>query len=73
MEKKLQKNISYTLQFIDSAKCMASSLSNLVNNLSEGLQGIKCKLRHEDKNVKYVELIISIANVFSNIQTLKII
>ena len=27
---------------------MASSLSNLVNNLSEGLQTIKCKLGHHD-------------------------
>ena len=28
---------------------MASSLSNLVNNLSEELQRIKCKLGHDDK------------------------
>ena len=28
---------------------MASSLLNLVNNLSEGLHGIKCKLGHCDK------------------------
>ena len=28
------KNISYVLQFIESARCMASSLSNLVNNLA---------------------------------------
>ena len=53
MEKKLRKtykkNISYTLQFIDSAKFVASSLSNLVNNLSEGNQRIKCKYRYDDK------------------------
>ena len=30
--KKIIENISYTLQFIDSARIMASSLSNLVNN-----------------------------------------
>ena len=30
----IAKNISYILQFIDSGKFMASSLSNLVNNLS---------------------------------------
>ena len=29
------KNISYILQFTDSARSMASSLSNLANNLSE--------------------------------------
>ena len=28
---------------------MASSLSNLVNNLSEGLHRIKCKLGHDDR------------------------
>ena len=30
----IAKNISYILQFIDSGKFMASSLSNLANNLS---------------------------------------
>ena len=49
MEKKLQKNISYILQFIDGARFMTSSLSNLLNNLPEGLHRIKCKLGHEDK------------------------
>ena len=29
---------------------MASSLSNLVNNLSKGIHKIKCKYRHNDKN-----------------------
>ena len=28
---------------------MASSLSNLVNNLSEGIHKIKCKYGHDDK------------------------
>ena len=28
---------------------MSSSLSNLVNNLSEGLHRIKCKLEHDNK------------------------
>ena len=49
MEKKLEKNISYRLQFIDSAKLMASSLSNLANNLSEGIHKIKCKYGHDSK------------------------
>ena len=49
MEKKVQKNISYTLQFIDGARFMASPLSNLVNNLSERIQIIKCKRGHDDK------------------------
>ena len=37
------------LQFIDSARFMVSSLSNLVNNLSEGIHRIKCKIGHDDK------------------------
>ena len=37
------KNISYVLQFIDSLRFMASSLSNLANNLAEGIHRIKCK------------------------------
>ena len=37
------KNISYVLQFIDSPRFMASSLSNLANNLAEGTHRIKCK------------------------------
>ena len=31
----ITKNIFYILQFVDSARFMVSSLSNLVNNLSE--------------------------------------
>ena len=49
MENKLQKNISYILQFIDSARFMASSLSNPVNNLSEKIHRIKFKYKHDDK------------------------
>ena len=43
------KNISYILQFIDSARFMACSLSNLVNNLSEEIHRIKCKYGHDYK------------------------
>ena len=47
------KNMSYILQFIDGTRIMASLLSNLVNNLSEGIHRIKCKFGHDDKkNVK---------------------
>ena len=48
MERKLQK-VSSILLFIDSAIFMASSLSNLFNNLSQGIYKIKCKYRHDDK------------------------
>ena len=43
------KNISYILKFVDSARFMASSLSNFVNNLSEWIHKIKCKFGHGDK------------------------
>ena len=46
---KITKNISYIVQFIDSARFMASSLSNLVNNFFEKIHRIKCKYRHDDK------------------------
>ena len=36
----ITKSVSYILQFIDSARFMASSLSNLVNNISEGVHRI---------------------------------
>ena len=37
------KTISYKIKFIDSARFMTSSLSNLVDNLVEGIHKIKCK------------------------------
>ena len=41
--------MSYRIQFTDSARFVASSLSNLVNNLAEGINKIKCKYGHDDK------------------------
>ena len=35
--------ISYKLKFIDSPRFMATSLSNLVDNLKEGIHKVKCK------------------------------
>ena len=46
---KISKNISYILQFIDTTRFMASSLSNLVNNISERVHRTKCKYGHDDK------------------------
>ena len=48
--KEMTKNISSILQFINSARFMASSLSNLANNLSEGIHRIKYV--HDDKKCK---------------------
>ena len=47
--KEIKKAISYKLEFIDSARFMTASLSNLVNNLAEGIHKIKWKYRHDDK------------------------
>ena len=45
---------------------MASSLSNLLKDLSEGIHEIKCKYGHKDKKLKLAELNISIPTVFLN-------
>ena len=58
-EEKITKNVSYILQLIGSARFMASS--NLVNNISVGINRIQCKLGHDD--MKY----------FLNIKTAKMI
>ena len=64
MEKKLQKNISYILQFIGSARFVASSLSDLFNNLSEGIHRIKCKLGHNDKKCETCGMKYKCCNCF---------
>ena len=35
--------ISYKMKFVDTARFMATSLSNLVDNLTEGIHKVKCK------------------------------
>ena len=35
---------------------MASTLSNLANNLSEGIRRIKCKFGHDDKKCETYEI-----------------
>ena len=65
---KITKNITYILQFIDSTRFMASSLSSLVNNLSEEIHKIKCKYGIDDENVKLAELNINIVTVYLNTQ-----
>ena len=64
----ITKNISYILQFINNARFMAWSLSDLFNNSSEGIHEIKCNYGHDDKkNVKLAEPNITIETVFLNI------
>ena len=74
IKKKLQEliKIESELQFIDSARFVTSSLSNLVNNLSQGIHRIECKYGHnEKKNARLVELYKSIVIVFLNVQNFK--
>ena len=40
---KTDETISYKIKFIDSARLLVSSLSNLFYNLTEGIHKIKCK------------------------------
>ena len=49
MDKKIRKKLYYILQFIDSARFMASALVNYANKLSEEIQNFKCKYRYDDK------------------------
>ena len=63
------KNIPSILQFIDSTRFMASSLLNIVKKVSEGQLNVNQNMMI--KNMKHVELNISIATVFLNAQILK--
>ena len=48
--------ISYKLQFIDSARFMASSLSNLVGNLAERIVNVRTVI-HVVLNTKTLRMI----------------
>ena len=48
-EEEITKTISFRLQFIDSARYMVSSPSDLVNTLAKGIHKIKCKYGHYNK------------------------
>ena len=50
---KVAKYTSNVLQFIDSAKFMAYSLANLVNNLSEGIHKITWEIKYRQDDKKY--------------------
>ena len=53
---------------------MTSALSNLINNISEGIHRIKCKFRHDDKKYEIRRIKYNYCDsVFFNVQTLKMI
>ena len=60
----IKKHISYILQFIDRARFMSSSLSNLVNNLSGGIHKIKCKGRYNDKKCETCGITYEVCHCF---------
>ena len=59
------------LQLIDSPRFMTSSLSNLVNNLSEGIHRIKCKYGHDDKKRKACRIKHKYCNCFLEYKNFK--
>ena len=70
---KITKNTFYILQFIVSARFRASSLSNLSITFLKEFIELNVNTNMMIKNVKLVELNISIAFVFLNTIILKII
>ena len=57
--------ISYKIKLIDSAKFMASSLLNLVDNLTERIHKIKCKdcdcfLEYESANDNSINVYLAV-------------
>ena len=55
---------------------MVSSLSNLINNLSEGIHRIKCKFGHDDKKCetcgikyKYCDCFLECINFTDNLKS----
>ena len=60
----ITKNVFYRLKIFDSARFMASSLSNLFNNRSQVIHKIKYKTDAMIKYVKLGELNVSILTVF---------
>ena len=74
VERKIIKIISYKLQFIESTRCMASYLSNLVN-LAKGIHKPNLDVDTDiiTKNVERVELNTKIVSAVLNTKTLKLI
>ena len=64
---------SCSLQFIDSRRFMASSFSNLVSNLSEGICRIECKYGHDHKKCETCGIKCKYYNCYLDLMNLKMI
>ena len=69
----ITKHISSILQFMDSARFMASSIPDFVNNLSKGIHKTKCDYRHDNKKSETCRSKYNIATVSLNTQALNLI
>ena len=67
----ITKNICYILQFVDSARFMASSLSNLLNKFSEGIHKIKCIFRHNNQKCETCKIKYKFSGYFLEYTNLK--
>ena len=67
----LAKKRNYILQFIDSARFMASSLSCLANYLSEEIDKIKRKYGHNNKKYETCGIKYKYCNCFLEYKNLK--
>ena len=72
-EEEITKNISYILQFIDSAKFMASSYQIIILSIIflKEFKELNVNSDTMTKNAKHVELKVSIGTAFLNAQILK--
>ena len=61
---KVKRSISYILQFIDRARFLARSLSNLANNLYKEIHKIKCKYGHDDKKCETFGITYEVRDYF---------
>ena len=61
----------YIVQFVDSARFIESSLSNLVNNLSEAIHIIKRKYGHNDEKCETCGIVYEVCNCFLEYRNFK--
>ena len=71
--KKITKNICYILQFIDGARFMTSSLSNLVSKLSERIHRNRRKFLTDDKKFETFGIKCKCCDCFLKYKPLKMI